>query len=76
MIESKKLNCVNCANKIILTIRKGHGILIKLFRTTEMIEADSEKRKIKKLLTSDCECDNINKLSLRRQQRKRTLIIK
>ena len=36
------------------------------------------KRKInlKKLLTSDCECDNINKLSLRRQQRKRTLIIK
>ena len=31
--------------KIILTIRKGHGILIKLFRTTEMIEADSEKEK-------------------------------
>ena len=35
-----------------------------------------QKRKIKKLLTSDCECDNISKLSLRRQQRKRTLIIK
>ena len=30
--------------KIILTIRKGHGILIKLFRTTEMIEADSKKK--------------------------------
>ena len=36
------------------------------------------KRKInlKKLLTSGCEYDNINELSLRRQQRKRTLIIK
>ena len=31
--------------KIILTIRKGHGILTKLFRTTEMIEADSKKEK-------------------------------
>ena len=31
--------------KIILTIRKGHGILTKLFRTTEMIEADSDKEK-------------------------------
>ena len=50
VIESKKLNCVNCANKIknkiILTIRKGHGILIKLFRTTEMIGTNSKKEKV------------------------------
>ena len=62
--------------KKLLTRVNNYDILDKLFRTTEMIEADSEKRKIKKLLTSDCKCDNINKLSLRRQQRKRTLIIK
>ena len=62
--------------KKLLTRVNNYDILDKLFRTTEMIEADSEKRKIKKLLTSDCEYDNINKLSLRRQQRKRTLIIK
>ena len=63
-------------NKKLLTRVNNYDILDKLLRTTEMIEADSEKRKIKKLLTSDCEYDNINKLSLRRQQRKRTLIIK
>ena len=62
--------------KKLLTRVNNYDILEKLFRTTEMIETDSKKRKIKKLLTSDCECDNINKLSLRRQQRKRTLIIK
>ena len=60
----------------LLTNVDRNDILDKLFRTTEMIEADSEKRKIKKLLTSGCEYDNINKLSLRRQQRKRSLIIK
>ncbi len=35
-----------------------------------------QKINLKKLLTSDCECGNINELSLRRQQRKRSLIIK
>ena len=46
-----------------MTRVNNYDILDKLFRTTEMIEADSEKRKIKKLLTSDCGCGNINKLS-------------
>ena len=51
-----------------------NDILDKLFRTTEMIEKE-QQNKIKKLLTIDAECDNINELSMR-QQRKRTLIIK
>ncbi len=41
-------NCVeyNKNHKIILDNKKrAHGILTKLFRTTEMIEADSEKEK-------------------------------
>ena len=51
-------------------------ILIKLIYKTKMSNVKKAKINLKKLLTSDRECDSINKLSLRRQQRKRTLIIK
>ena len=76
LIRKKTLLKNQKKNKKLLTSVDNYGILDKLFRTTEMIESDGEKEKIKKLLTSDCKCDNINKLSLRRQQRKRSLIIK
>ena len=45
-----------------MTRVNNYDILDKLFRTTEMIEADSEKRKIKKLLTNTSERDNISEL--------------
>ena len=59
-----------------LTNVDERDILIKLIYKTEMSNVKKVKNKIKKLLTSDYECDSINKMSLRQQQRKRTLIIK
>ena len=38
-----------------------------------MIEANSKKRKIKKLLTSDCDYANINKLSRETTTKKKNL---
>ena len=61
--------------KKLLTNVDERDILIKLIYKTEMSNVKKAKNKFKKLLTSGCECDNINELSLRRQQ-KRTLIIK
>ena len=61
--------------KKLLTNVDERDILIKLICETEMSGVKKAKNKFKKLLTSGCECDNINELSLR-QQRKRTLIIK
>ena len=62
--------------KKLLTNVDECDILIKLIYKTKMSNVKKAKINLKMLLTSDCECDNINKLSLRRQQRKRSLIIK
>ena len=58
-------------SNFLLTNVEGNDILDKLFRTTEMIETNSKKEK--KLLTSDCECDNINKLSRETTTKKKIL---
>ena len=60
-------------SNFLLTNVEGNDILDKLFRTTEMIGTNSKKRKIKKLLTSDCDYANINKLSRETTTKKKNL---